>query len=98
MDDQWNYSPSAASSSDLMSRYQAEEANGLTTAGANTATTTTTPSTTTNTATSTASTNTLTMPMTTTATATPYPSSDNGLMIPPDVVRKDKWKRRVKYT
>lgn len=98
MDDQWNYSPSAASSSDLMSRYQAEEANGLTTAGANTATTTTTPSTTTNTATSTASTSTLTMPMTTTATATPYPSSDNGLMIPPDVVRKDKWKRRVKYT
>ncbi|KAL9540910.1 hypothetical protein MBANPS3_009418 [Mucor bainieri] len=101
MDEQWNYSPSVASSTDLMSRYQTEEANGLVTTAptTTTTTTTTTPSTTTNTATSTASTSTLTMPMKSTTTTTSYPSSDNNnntLMIPPDVARKDKWKRRKK--
>ncbi|KAL7321702.1 white collar 2 type of transcription factor [Mucor circinelloides] len=90
MDDQWNYSPSVASSSDLMNRYQTEETNTITA----TTTTTSTATTTTNTATISTS----TMPIKTTATTTTasYSSSDNTLMNLPDVVRKDKWKRRKK--
>ena len=69
IDDQWNYSPSVASSSDMMNGFQTEESivTGLSTA-------------------------------TTTATkiaTKSYLSSDSNLLIPSDVVRKDKWKRRV---